>query len=46
MNHKYPKLLNIPILNMAHSRVYILKSTVFETLKQVEIENVEISEIS
>ena len=38
------KLLNIPMLNKAHSRVYISKSTVFGTLKLVKIENAEISE--
>ena len=46
INHKYPKLLNIPILNMTDSRIYILKSTIFRMLKPVEIENLEISEIS
>ena len=46
INHKYPKLLNIPILNTAHSRVHIPKSTIFGTLKPVEIENGEISETS
>ena len=40
------KLLNVPILNMALSRVYIPKATVGGMLKPVEIETVEISETS
>ena len=37
INHKYPNLLNIPILNMAHSKVYIPKLTIFWTLKPVKM---------
>ena len=46
VNHRYPKLLNIPIQNIAHSRVYIPKSTICGTLILAEIENVKISETS
>ena len=46
INQNYTKLLSIPILNMAHSRVYIPKSTIFGTLKPAAIENAEISETS
>ena len=42
INHKCPKLSNIPILSMAH----IPKSTIFGILKPVEIENAAISETS
>ena len=44
IKHRYPKLLNIPILNAAHSRLYIPKSIAFKTMKPVEIENAEICE--
>ena len=42
INHNYPKLLNMPILNTAYNRVYIPRLIIFGTLKPVEI---EISEI-
>ena len=45
-NNKYPRLLNIPILNMTHSRVYIPKSTIFGALKPVKMNSAEISETS
>ena len=45
INHKYPKLLSIPILNMAYNKIYIPRSTVFNMLKPIEIENSEISRV-
>ena len=45
INHKYPKLLNIPILNMV-TTVYKPKSMVFRALKPVRIESAEISQTS
>ena len=41
INYKYPKLLCIPIFNMAYSRVFVPRSTVFGMLKPSEIENAE-----
>ena len=46
INHKYPNLINLPILSMAHRRLDIPRSTVFVTLKPIEIENADISDIS
>ena len=42
INDKYSNLLNIPILIMAHSRVYIPKLIVFGKLKTVEIDSAEL----
>ena len=42
INHKYPKLLHKPILNKAHTRIYIPQWTIFRTLEPVQTENVEI----
>ena len=46
VNHKYPKFLSIHLLNKSYNRVYIPRSTVFGTLKLLDIENAEVSEIS
>ena len=46
INHKYPKLLSIPILNITCNRVHIPRATVFGMLNPIEIESIEVSNIS
>ena len=46
INHKYPKSLCIPILNAAHKRGYIPRSTAFGMLNANETESTEGSNIS
>ena len=45
-NHKYPKLLSIPVLNRAYSRGYVPRSTEFGMLKPIEMEDAKVNEIS
>ena len=42
MDHKYPKLLKIPMLNMEHDTIHILR-TIIGNLQPIEIEDFEVS---
>ena len=46
INHKYPKLLSIPILNTMYENVCTPKATVNGILHPVEVESNEVSNIS
>ena len=45
IDHKYPKLLNISLLNTEYDAVHLLRKTVICKLLPIEIENIEVSNI-
>ena len=46
VSHMYPRLLNIPVLSASYNMDYITRSTIFDILKPLDIENAEVHEIS
>ena len=43
IHHKYPKLLNIPLLNRDYDTVHVPRKTMLGTLHQIDSENIEVS---
>ena len=46
IDHKYPKLLKIHLLSMKHDTIHIPRITIIGNLKLIEIEDIEVSNIS
>ena len=45
-DHKYPKLLKIPLLNIEHETGYILTKTIIGNLQPIEMEGLKVCNIS
>ena len=46
IDHKYPKLLNIPLLNTEHDTILSQEKYIIEKLQPIELEDIEVSNIS
>ena len=46
IDHKYQKLLNIPLLSTGYNAVLVPRRTVIGKLQSIKIENVDVSNIS
>ena len=46
IDHKYPKLLKIPLLNTQYNTVHIPRKTIIGKLQPIEVEDFEVSSIS
>ena len=45
VHHKYPKVLNIPLLNTEYDAVYIPRKTMLAILFPIDTETIEVSNI-
>ena len=46
IDHRYPKLLKIPLLNAEHNTVHIPRKIIIDTLQPIDVADLKISKIS